>query len=139
MPGPYVQLAVVCEKVLQERDGVLSLIRVIDRLSAVAPGPDAPPELPEGLLRVTYVISLRSGEARGRYPLTVGVETPDGQALPPQTLDVMLEGEDRGVNLILNLGVPALEGLYWFSVTLNDQELTRTPFRVTYQRMPGTA
>ena len=29
--GPYIQVAAFCERVLQEADGVVSLIRIVDR------------------------------------------------------------------------------------------------------------
>jgi len=45
------------------------------------------------------------------------------------------EGEERGVNLILQLQIEALEGLFWFDVAVNQQLLTRVPLRVTYQRI----
>jgi hypothetical protein len=31
--GPYLAIAVICEKALHEQDGVISLIRIIDRCS----------------------------------------------------------------------------------------------------------
>ncbi len=137
MPGPYLQCAAFCEKALQERDGVVSLIRVIDRITHLAPG-NAPAELPEGgTLQTTFVLMLRSGDAQGRIPVSITIEQPSGVQLPAQTVDVMFEGEDRGVNLILNLRTPAIEGLYWFIVACDGRELTRAPLRVMYQRMPG--
>ena len=33
MPGPYITMATFCEKVLQEADGVLSVIRIIERVA----------------------------------------------------------------------------------------------------------
>ena len=44
--GPNVVAAVFCEKVLQEKDGVLSAIRIVDRftVSVEAPSGAAPPE-----------------------------------------------------------------------------------------------
>lgn len=33
--GPYVNAALICEKVLQETDGVLSVVRIIDRFTIV--------------------------------------------------------------------------------------------------------
>jgi len=33
--GPYVQVAAFCEQVLQERDGVHSLIRIIDTVTQI--------------------------------------------------------------------------------------------------------
>ena len=137
MPGPHVVTAAICDRVLQEQDGVLSLIRVIDRLTVSASGgPDLPSELPEGQITVNFAVMLRSGDARGRHPVSIAVETPDGRTLPPQSLDVMFEGEDRGTNLLMQISVPGMEGVYWFTVSVNDRELTRSPLRVIYQRMP---
>src|SRR5215203_5961123 len=36
--GPYLQMAVICEKVLREEGGPLSLIRVVDRVTQTAEG-----------------------------------------------------------------------------------------------------
>jgi hypothetical protein len=63
MPGPYVLTAVVCEKVLREGDNVLSLIRIVDRITVLTSDPSAGTEL-EGRLQITYVAVLRSGDAR---------------------------------------------------------------------------
>ena len=136
-PGPHVVAAAICEKVLQEQDGVLSLIRIIDRVMIQVRGDQVPGELPEGGgMNVTLAVLLRSGDARGRHPISVSVETPDGRELPPQPMDVLFEQPDAGANLILNMSLPAIEGLYWLIVTVDDRELTRTPLRVIYQRMP---
>ena len=141
MPGPYVNAAVFVDHVLQEQDGVLSLIRVIDRLTVQAKaieGQQAPAELPEGQLELKLVIIFRADDAQGRYPVTVRTQLPSGAHLPANTLDVMFEGSDRGVNLILNLKVPAIEGLYWFDILINEDDLLcRTPLRVIYQRVPN--
>jgi hypothetical protein len=50
--------------------------------------------------------------------------------------DNLFEGEDRGVNLILNLNIVVdQEGVYWFNVLLEDQFVTRIPLRIFYQRI----
>jgi hypothetical protein len=36
--GPHIQIAAICEKALQEADGVLSLVRIIDRFFVTAQG-----------------------------------------------------------------------------------------------------
>ena len=48
---------------------------------------------------------------------------------------MLFEGDDRGVNVNLNLQGFAfdLEGLYWFDITINDNLLTRVPMRINYQ------
>ena len=48
---------------------------------------------------------------------------------------VFFEGEDRGANLVMEIATRfQFEGLYWFDVMLSDEQMTRIPFRVIYQR-----
>ena len=44
--APSLRIAALCERVLEEKDGSLSLIRLIDRLVITAEGTDVPTELP---------------------------------------------------------------------------------------------
>lgn len=139
MPGPYVQLATFCEKVLQEQDGVLSIIRAIDRIILTG-AEGAPSELPEGgTLQLTLAVALKADDAQGRHPVALRVQSPSGVFLPEQRFDVMFEGGERGVNLILNLGLEAVEGLYWVEIVVSDSLVTRVPLRVMYQRVPGAS
>src|SRR5919199_274808 len=99
VPGPYVQAATFCEKVLMEQDGTPSLIRVIDRIIASAPG--GPAELPEGMiLQTTLAVFLKPDDARGRHPVTVRPQLPSGVYLDEQNFDATFEGDERGFNLI---------------------------------------
>jgi hypothetical protein len=69
--GPYLQTAVLCEKVLQEQDGVLSLVRIVDRIISTALGPDPPEDMPPVAVNLTAVIVLKSGQAPAHRILTV--------------------------------------------------------------------
>lgn len=134
--GPYLLMAVFCEKVLQERDGVLSVIRVIDRFTQTALGPDAPETMPAFSYNLNAVINLKSGSARGTVTIQIEPELPSGLRLPRVSMSALMEGEDRGHNFLLNIPTTFTEpGLYWFSVYLDDQLLTRMPFRVVYTRI----
>jgi hypothetical protein len=139
MSGPYVQAATFCETPIEGKDGTLSLVRMIDRVTINAPvgGPADAPE--GGKYRCVLAIALKSDEARGRHQLSVVPERPDGlRGEPVLTLDVNFEGEERGINLLGPIDVEIIEGLYWFDVVLNDDQLlTRIPLRFTYQRVPG--
>lgn len=139
MPGPHVQLATFCEKVLVEQDGVMSVIRMLDRVIVTIHAKGAPAELPEGgTFHTTLAIALKADDARGRYPVTIRAQDPSGRFLPDQSFDATFEREERGVNLVLNIGIPVIEGLFWFDVLVNEQPLTRVPLRITYQRIPLT-
>lgn len=139
MPGPYISAATFCEKILQERDGVNSIIRSIDRVTLTSEG-GAPAELPEGgLLNLTLFVALKADDAKGRHPISIQAQDPRGQSREPMNFDVNFEGEERGVNLILQVSIEAIEGLYWFDVSINHRLLSRVPLRVSYQRLPGPA
>lgn len=135
--GPYLSAALVCERVIQEQDGVLTAIRIIDRIIQSAIGVEAPDEMPSFGVNITLLVVLKAGAARGRHQVRITIEAPSGEQMPQEaTLPVLLEGEERGVNLILTLGFLAeQEGLYWFNVYFGDQDtlLTRVPLRIVYQ------
>ena len=134
--GPHIQIAAFCERVLREGDGVLSLIRVVDRITHSEGGPNPPEEMPEFHFPLNLVISLKSGIARGRHDITIIPEQPSGETLPPISLSVTMEGEGKGINIASRVDIPyKLEGLYWFRVLFDRQVITRIPLEVRYSRM----
>ena len=134
--GPYLNAALLCEKILQEQDGALSIIRMIDRITLTAPASSSPEALPPLPFSCRLLLAFKSGSAKGKSTVKVKIETPSGIKLPEQLLPVLFEGDDRGVNLNLALNmVLDQEGLYWFEILLEEDFLTRVPLRVLYQRV----
>jgi hypothetical protein len=134
--GPYIQLAAFCERVLREGDGVLSLIRVVDIIMHPERGTNPPENMPEFHYPLTLVLTIKSGSAKGRHELTIIPEQPSGETLPPSSISVNFEGEGKGVNLITVLDIPyKFEGLYWFSILINNKVITRIPLEIRYARM----
>lgn len=134
--GPYLKTAVFCEHVLRETDGVPSLIRIIDRITHTRTGPDAPIEMPPVSYNLTAFISFTSGQARGSHEVKVELEEPSGLTKALTTSLVLFEGEDKGINLVLNMASTfQYSGLYWFNVYLGDKLLTKMPLRVIYSRV----
>ncbi len=134
--GPYLLLAALCERTLVDTEGALSVIRMVDTWTIVARGPGVPENLPpQTTIRSFIAITLKAGRARGRHSLRVDLEKPSGEFLKGQNTPIQFEGEERGVNVIAPTEVQAdQEGLYWFHVILNgDQLLTKIPLRVRYQ------
>lgn len=129
--GPFLQMAVLCERVLQEKDGVLSLIRIVDRFTIS--GTDR--EMPRSPIQVTAAIAFKSGFAQGKYFVKLRPHTPSGKILAEQEFPVLFEGADRGVGIVAQMGLVAEEeGLYWIDVLLQEVVVTRMPLRVLYQR-----
>lgn len=134
--GPYLQVAVLCEKVLQEKDGVLSAIRIVDRIVMTASGVGAPQQMPPVPISLTALLVFKSGSARGNHQVKIRPTLPSGRILQEISLPMLLEGDDRGVNLIANIGLQAREeGLYWFDIVVDDELATRIPLRIVYQRI----
>ena len=133
--GPFLAMALICEKVLEEKSGLLTPVRVIDRMMInLGRGAQWPQPVP---VPHHVVIGLKSGAARGSYAISLKLEGPDGQpAAPEMKFPVLFEGEDRGVNLVLQMAfVPKLEGLYWYDVCLDGKLLTRIPLRIVVQQV----
>jgi hypothetical protein len=125
-----------CERVLEDKDGVLSAIRIVDRIIHHARGPDSPEEMPTASVALTILVMLKAGAARGRNALRLRPEAPSGLRLPEVSFPVLFEGEDRGVNVVLPIQFEVdQEGVYWFDVTLDDALITRMPLRIVYQRI----
>ncbi len=131
--GPYIQMAGLCDQVIEDKTGALSLIRVIDTITHTEARPDAPAEMPRVTYPMKMVIMLKSGRAKGRHELKIIPELPSGEVKSPLIRSIQMEGEERGVNRIINmLFTFTMEGLYWFNVYLDDSLLTRIPLRITY-------
>ncbi len=132
--GPFLQAAAFCEKVLQEQDGVLSLIRIVDRVitdTGLLEAGGIPPIHP-----LYAVITFKGGEARGSAQLKLAPMAPSGVKLAEIETSVLFEGgEDRGIQLIVPVALPLNQsGVYWFSVLLDDEFVTKIPLRVVHQR-----
>ena len=138
--GPYLTLATFCEQVLQESSGVLSLIRIVDRMVVTASGPNAPEDMPPAELTWTLVITMKSGDSRGSHPVKIVPQIPSGETLAPVTLPIHLEGENKGQNLITRMNMQLrMPGIYWFQIFFDDQLVTKVPLEVIYSRIvtPG--
>lgn len=134
--GPYLAMALLCEKVLTEADGVVSLIRIVDRITVSMSGPKPPSDMPPALVNLTLVLGFKSGFARGPYQVSVKAVGPSQQMLNSFELPMLLEGEDRGTQMALNLVFQAAEeGVYWFEVYVLDALITKVPLRIVYQRL----
>lgn len=139
----YLNFAVICERVLHETDGVMSIIRIVDQLTvtvATPPGADVPPELlsapPVGL---TFAIGLKSSGYSGPVPVKVRIESPTGLTLPEFETTQQIGEADRGLNLILPVQFPAQdEGVYWFVLDVAGNVVTRVPLLIRKQVVPQT-
>jgi hypothetical protein len=131
--APSLRIAALCERVLEEKDGALSLIRLIDRLVITVEGTNVPRELPPGQVPVTAVMSWING--LGNYEAKIYVDFPDGSSFESMTVPFFLDSLDKIQNVIVRLVIPVKRpGVYWFNFMLGDEIKSRLPLRVIYQR-----
>jgi hypothetical protein len=140
--GPFLNAAILCERVLTEVDGARSVIRIVDRIVVGAmpasAGGAVPRDMPTTAVQLTTLIRLISGAARGRATLRLALQNPSGMLEAPMDMPVQFEGEDRAVVLTVNLALTLqLEGLYQVVVSLDDELLSKIPLRVVYQPSPA--
>jgi hypothetical protein len=139
--GPFLTMAVLCEKVLVEQGGAFSVIRVTDTLGQSASGPESPEQMPPFIAEnLTMVIVLRAGQAKGRFGIKIRPEEPSGHQLPSVEESIQLTGGPWGASIIAPIVLPvAEEGVFWFDILLTgpsqpDKLLTRVPLEVIYSR-----
>ncbi len=130
--GPYLTSATFCERVLEEKDGVNSLIRMADRYELR--GEPAPPDR-TGAIQTFFVVTIKSGDFAGEALLSVRLISPSGaDAVDAVRTPITLKGAEHGVNVRILLTVPVREtGLFWADVELDGRLLTRTPLRIEYR------
>jgi hypothetical protein len=134
--GPFLLAAVLCERILQERHEVLSIVRMTDRIAVTTYAAESPKVMLPTPIALQALIALKAGSAEGNEIVKLRTVTPSGELLPDLLFPVLFEGEDRGVNIIVTLNmVMEEEGVYWFEVVLHEKILTRIPLRILYQRL----
>jgi hypothetical protein len=141
---PYLTAALLCERVLREVDGSISVIRIADKVYLQMQGPPGmqPLPIPAGMpepvpfFNLTCLVALKSGPTAGEYTLRLTFESPSGKIQgEPIEQPVKLLGKDHGQNYIVQYFIAATEeGLHWVHVAVDDEELTRIPLMVVRQQ-----
>ena len=130
LSGPYLSATFLCDRVLQEGNGVLSFIRIVDRFVRPRPTEQIPPQP----IQVNLAIIFKGGGLPpGNYLVKIRVFKPSTSS-PAVEMgnDVFFDGgQDRGMNIVIPFMLLAEEdGLYWIEILFAERLFTRIPFRV---------
>ena len=127
---PLLQIASLCDNVIVEKDDVISMMRIVDKIIVKAALPDLPP----GTIPLTAVISFKAGEARGPRIITLIVQDPHGEEIMRHRMHVEFT-ESSGRCIVHRFMLPTKEtGVYWIDVLLNRECVTRIPCEISYER-----
>jgi hypothetical protein len=129
---PWVAAATICEEVLEEKDNVFSIIRMVDLFNVPKPPEwDGKSNLQ---LFLKGVVAFRSGGVRGTRAVKVYGVSPKGKRR--KLLDVAVEflGGNTGVNIRLNVlfGFKS-EGTHWLDVYVEKWLASRIPLTIVFQ------
>jgi len=129
---PHLGVAAICEKVMKEQDGVISMIRMIDTFNIKG---DAK-KLPPGVISFEIYVAFKSGEALGERTLELVSYSPSGEKGKSQKKKIGFEGGESGVGTIFRVTMTINEtGIYWFHIKLNRKDVSKIPLRINYMRV----
>jgi hypothetical protein len=129
--GPYLQMAVLCEKVQLDPDGVASIVRVTDEVVIRVGGSTG--DWPMRVVSLSLAMSFNAGAACGRHVVRVE-PAQEGMVAEVRELELDFAELNRSNNLVIPLDLEvAGDGLHWFDVYLDDTLVTRVPLRIRYE------
>ncbi len=133
--GPHLVTAVICEKVLEEKDGVKTAVRIVDRFTrtVTSSGPDLD-AIPPLIRQLNLLVRFKKGESGSKHDLKLVMVNPDGKSTGTLSHTLVFEGgSDRGIDMVLPLEVRFdRDGIYWIDVYLDEIRVTRIPMRVIF-------
>lgn len=142
--GPFLAAAIFCENIMQEADGPLSAIRIVDKIDVAIPF-DAPPDLPSEENRIqvqtSTLLMLKSGGSPGKHVVSLVIQSPSGKKKEGLKQELTFnEAPSGGANMRIQLAISIMEGgLFLVDVVLDGRVLTRMPLQITLIRQPKPA
>lgn len=133
--GPFIKVACFCDHAIEGKDGVFSLVRVVDVINHYAQGASVPDEMPPVMSDLKMVVMIAPGMARGRHNLTIVPENPMGIRDLEHALALSVHFEEgRAMNLVADFAYRFdQEGMYLFHVLLDDEHMTSMPMTIRYK------
>lgn len=134
---PDVAVATFCDRVLEEQDGVSTVVRIVDTVTV-----DAPPSFSgKVVVRLPLFILLRSGGVQGRRMVTLRLRSPSNEIRPiSDPITLVFRGQEHGTSIKVDLAMGVEElGLYWVEVFVDNDLLTKVPLRIRSRREADTA
>ncbi len=132
--GPWVTAALFAERILTEKDDVVTLVRVVDRFTATLP--DDEPEA-ASLIEATLIVRMKAGDFRGDTEVAIEQIDPTGRRRRLGRTVGTLNGSIDGFQITLDAGIAVAEsGVHWFDIVVNGRSASRTPLQFDIHRVP---
>lgn len=125
---PEVTAMLLCENIIEDKQGVFSLIRIVDRLRLLVPDETAP-SIPKTIADINLFVAMKALDSeRGPHRIFLNFVTPSGQEKPIGTSPMVFsEAPDAGLQVQAKLRLEILEtGIHWITLHFDGQFLART-------------
>ena len=131
--GPFVAMAVLCQRVEQRADGSVDVLGIVDGVVVQPEGDDALGLHPAARLSLTALVSVRAGGLNGRHQLGIQSRYPSGRPGSLVEREVELSSQAPAASLVVPVELEIHEpGVYWFDAVLDGRLLTRMHLWVQY-------
>jgi hypothetical protein len=131
--GPHLDVAVICEDFIQEKDGTYSVVRLVNRLTMhdTAPEPGTVVVLPLKLL-----VGFKAGGIIGPRTFSLYLDTPSGQRREfLKDCPLNFQGGDTGFVAPIQILLPYEgDGTYWIDVISDHKQHSRIPLTIKYDK-----
>jgi hypothetical protein len=130
---PWVAVGTICENLLEDKDGVLSVIRMVDRFNVPKPPAEWDGKNPLHL-PLKGVVGFRSGDVKGKRTIRIFGTSPRGKRTKLYELEVEFLGKDIGVQIKVNILFGFVtEGTHWLDVYVEKWLATRIPVTIVFE------
>jgi len=131
---PWVAAATLCENILEDKDNVMSIIRMVDLFNV-----PRPPEWDgkENLqLLLNGLLAFKSGDVKGKRIVRIYGVSPKGKRQKLHELSMDFLGGNTGVNLKLRMVFGfKTEGTHWLDVYVEKRLTTRIPITILFHEL----
>jgi hypothetical protein len=132
---PWVQAAVLCNQVVEDKTGSFSLIRIVDKYTLTRPPDwDGKTHLE---IRLTTFIAFKSGDVKGKRTVRLYHSTPRGKKKKLFESEIEFLGGHYSTNIAIHITFGfKTEGTHWIDVYVQNWLATRMPVTVEFVPAP---
>jgi hypothetical protein len=133
--GPFVAMAVLCERVEPRADGTVDVFGIVDGVVLTAEDDDPLSLHPAAVLSLNVLLSLKAGALRGEHEVGVQGVYPSSSPGPGVSRRVQFTDDLPGASFVVPLELAVHEpGTYAFDVCCDGRLLTKIALQVVYER-----
>jgi hypothetical protein len=130
----------ICQWALEEKDGVLSAVRIIDRIEVDIPTDVSPGAIVVAMQVACFAVLSFKSEGPEDFGVVFTAIAPNGQRIHPQTFKIHTDGGSHGHQMRIGMSFdPSNIGLWWIEVAVNGAVALRMPLALVLPTDPNSS